>query len=434
MKVGEAMYYVVNGELYHHGIKGMRWGVMHGPPYPLSIGKHNSVVSGLKDGGTASKKQSSSGDNTSIFKKHFRVTPIKNDDQRNKKTKNNGKSIGLLGNHRERLVNKYREEGYSRNAAEIAAKNRLRTELVVGALSAVAIGVVAKKAYTAYGREYCDKIFKSGLEIQNIGDDADITFNDKPFYAAVNKHDKKLYKNLYAKEKQDNDLTGILFGGMRFRHPTIYENKVKLNTDVRRASNKKAREIFYKRMNSDEKFKNNVLDVLSKTNYADSSIDKYKNGGVQSKKLYDRFNQALATPEMQTSGAANDFYSDLKKNGYNAIIDINDTKYSGYKHFAKEPTIFFGEGKWNKISNEPISDSDIKFNDKKERTALMAKEFAKSYGASLAAFYGIGTLAEYRVVNNYLEKHKNTKLTGKQIVNEVNKQQRKEKNKKKEAK
>lgn len=22
-------------ELYHHGIKGQRWGVRHGPPYPL---------------------------------------------------------------------------------------------------------------------------------------------------------------------------------------------------------------------------------------------------------------------------------------------------------------------------------------------------------------------------------------------------------------
>ena len=27
MKVGDAMYYVVNCELYHHGIKGMKWGV-----------------------------------------------------------------------------------------------------------------------------------------------------------------------------------------------------------------------------------------------------------------------------------------------------------------------------------------------------------------------------------------------------------------------
>lgn len=30
--------------LEHHGIKGQKWGVMHGPPYPLSTTKHNSVI------------------------------------------------------------------------------------------------------------------------------------------------------------------------------------------------------------------------------------------------------------------------------------------------------------------------------------------------------------------------------------------------------
>ena len=31
-------------ELYHHGIKGQRWGVRNGPPYPLSSKVHASVV------------------------------------------------------------------------------------------------------------------------------------------------------------------------------------------------------------------------------------------------------------------------------------------------------------------------------------------------------------------------------------------------------
>lgn len=28
----------MNYELYHHGIKGMKWGVKNGPPYPLVTG------------------------------------------------------------------------------------------------------------------------------------------------------------------------------------------------------------------------------------------------------------------------------------------------------------------------------------------------------------------------------------------------------------
>lgn len=33
-------------ELYHHGIRGMKWGERHGPPYPLSQKTHNAVVKG----------------------------------------------------------------------------------------------------------------------------------------------------------------------------------------------------------------------------------------------------------------------------------------------------------------------------------------------------------------------------------------------------
>lgn len=37
------MYYYPD-ELYHHGIKGQRWGVRNGPPYPLNPQTHASVV------------------------------------------------------------------------------------------------------------------------------------------------------------------------------------------------------------------------------------------------------------------------------------------------------------------------------------------------------------------------------------------------------
>lgn len=34
---------ILNGEeLYHHGVKGMKWGVKNGPPYPLGVGDHNA--------------------------------------------------------------------------------------------------------------------------------------------------------------------------------------------------------------------------------------------------------------------------------------------------------------------------------------------------------------------------------------------------------
>ena len=39
---------LMNNELYHHGIDGQRWGVQHGPPYPLSRSEHRAVVRSQK--------------------------------------------------------------------------------------------------------------------------------------------------------------------------------------------------------------------------------------------------------------------------------------------------------------------------------------------------------------------------------------------------
>jgi hypothetical protein len=52
-------------DISHHGIKGQRWGVMHGPPYPLSTTKHNSVVKKSKK----ERPSGSSEDKTSESKK-----------------------------------------------------------------------------------------------------------------------------------------------------------------------------------------------------------------------------------------------------------------------------------------------------------------------------------------------------------------------------
>lgn len=48
------MYY--SDELYHHGIKGQRWGRRNGPPYPLSPQTHASVVRSTSTGSKSSKK------------------------------------------------------------------------------------------------------------------------------------------------------------------------------------------------------------------------------------------------------------------------------------------------------------------------------------------------------------------------------------------
>lgn len=44
------MYYTIGGEMYHHQRLGAKWGVMHGPPYPLERGEFSKPGKKLKKG------------------------------------------------------------------------------------------------------------------------------------------------------------------------------------------------------------------------------------------------------------------------------------------------------------------------------------------------------------------------------------------------
>lgn len=104
--------YAYESELYHHGIKGMKWGVR--------------------------RYQNDDGTLTGAGKKRYA------DD--NGEGKQN-----LIQRHKSKLVQKYIEKGYSQHAAEVAAKSRMKTELIVGSVATVAVAVIAKKAATRIG-------------------------------------------------------------------------------------------------------------------------------------------------------------------------------------------------------------------------------------------------------------------------------------------
>lgn len=358
--------YNYSDELYHHGIKGQKWEVR--------------------------RFQNKDGSLTNAGRSRY-------DESKNT----------ILQKHRNNLINKYMGRGYSREAAETAAKQRMRTELVVGAIGTVAVVTLGSKAVTKIGQEYCDKTLKSGKIIQNIGPRSDTSFKDTPFFAAINQHDKTAYGMLYPQEKKRMvEAAGDKYNG-------IFKNQIKMNTDIKRASNRNARRIFYDKMNSDPEFNKKVLDTMWSTNYY-KGVREYKKTGKLSKRLYDSFNQSLATPEMQKTGLHNQFYSDLKKKGYNAIVDINDTKYSGYKKIVKSPTIFFGNDKWDKISSQKISEIDIDKNADKYITGYLNKEIAKYIGSRGGAIVGIKTISDSVKVKKYLDEHPNSKLSRKEIL------------------
>lgn len=373
------VYHFNSLELYHFGIKGMKWGVR--------------------------RFQNKDGSLTPKGKKRY------NDGEPNSSTP---KKQNLIQRHKSSLIQKYLAKGYSQNAAEVAAKQRMKTEAILGAVATVAIAVAAKKVATRIGQDYCDKVIKSGKVIQNIGGNSKADFKDSPFFAAVNRHDKKAYGMLYPGEKRN-----MINNSWLSEYEGIYNNQIKLNKDVKRASVNNARKIFYDKMGADPSFKKQVIDAIKQTNYGADADNLLR---TDPKRFYDRFNQALATPQFQSKGIHKQFYSALEKQGYNAILDINDTRYSGYKNISKSPTIFFGKEAWEKIGSTKLSEAAIDNNVKKYTIGLLTKNAGKGlagYGAGIAAMKSI---SNRKAIEKYLEEHPNTKLSSKEILTLVKKE------------
>ena len=381
--------FISQNELYHHGIKGMKWGVR--------------------------RFQNEDGSLTTAGKKRYEDESTGSD---KKTSSNNGSKTprkGLIARRKDSLTQKYIAKGYSQTAAKNMAEQRMRTEAVLAVVGTVAVTAVAIKVARRIGQDYVDQTFKSGKVIQNIGANPNANFKDTPFFAAVNKSDKKAYGMMYPNEKRGMAKNFAAQRGLKYEG--IYKNEIKLNSDVKRASVANARKIFYEKMDNDPQFKKEVLDTLKKTHYSDSkAVNEYLRNGKHARKLYDRFNQALATPQFQAAGIHKQYYDEMKKHGYNAILDINDTRYSGYKKISKNPTIFFGNDKWEKISSKKLSDVEIDSNDVKYVYGLLAKRLAKKIAIGAGGIAGINAITDQVVVERYLKEHPKSKLSRQEIL------------------
>lgn len=288
---------MINLELYHYGVKDMKWGVRR---YQYADGSYTP----------AGKKRYQISNSKSNAKKTRLIMQMKVSEFTNKaKTHITGKQY----------VDTYLKKGTSFSRIQ-TSKNFENFAF-----------------YAIYKKADSDKYM--GLFGKNLKSRAD--------YAA-----KQAEKNAHSTGKQE-DVTATKEARDYADNLKVYQLKINAVKKLKVPSDENAGHIvsnllkeseFKKNVeasieDSKEKMKRPTQQLLIKQ--AQSALNKEPSKMSSSDKVtvYKALNLSLTNHNEQEVAAQNRFYSELKKKGYNALLDYNDKEYSSYH--AKRPMIVF---------------------------------------------------------------------------------------------
>lgn len=432
-------------ELYHHGIKGQRWGVRRyqkkdGSLTPAGkkryydtpeLNKQKSEMQSAKSANRSSKfayiKANNIYENVPtqankqamkdaekryvLDRAAYRRSKLKYETNKEvARIQDKGIEFEKKSKHRLKLEEQFKKAGMTDEQAQAAANNRIRTEKILAASAALTVAACAVYVGNKYRKERIDGIIKAGESLQRIEmQDTGGKLHDT-FYVAQGKHDMRRYENLLGATRRSQ--TGH-----------AYMMKLEAQSDIKVASRDKARKVFGELYKTDPEFKKAVAPFV-KQHYRGTNkiadLDDISDRNI--KKMYDNFNTGIVEKSMRDSGADQKFYAKLKSAGYGAIHDINDMKYSGYN--AKKPLIVFDNSK-NNIMVKSMNEmkGNLQDNYAAERKRVYRETATKYYVERLGPLSAAGltaatvkTYASNPAVQNYRNQHPNTSMTDRQIA------------------
>lgn len=350
----------INNELYHHGIKGQQWGDRNGPPYPLSAESHSPKENkagwsnSLADGRAAIKKQV---DKSSMA-----------------------------------AARSFAQTFYDRK--------------------------IQSSSYSGIGKKHVDTFLESNTAFYRI-QSAD-NFENFAFYATYKRHDINEYAGLFGKnlmsranaaarqaEKQakksgsEEDVENAKKLRETADNMKVYQLKITNTERLKIPSDDNAGRIVGDLLNDKDFFDNlkySIEDSKAKMKRpsqqqlfkeALKSMNKniFSMTNADKNTIYKALNLSLTNHDEREVAMQSKFYGALKKEGYSALLDLNDKTYSSYH--AKSPVIVFDTEKVALQSVTKMNPQVIDRLYKKHNKERILKDIPEQIVGNLAKYGGL---------------------------------------------
>lgn len=299
--------------IYHHGIKGQRWGIR--------------------------RYQNEDGSLTPLGRKHYGY-----------------------------LIKQYKKAGMSDKEIEeaIAKRNKIMKGAVIGA-GVAAAGIGAYYLRKHLGGKYLDKTIKAGSKIKTVASDAN-RLKNQHFYSSKGILDESKYVGELG-EKKD------LFGDYLGEYKKLVTHQAKENVKV--ASEKSQLNAFKKLMQNDKDFSNDFKKyyVMNKGQLAwlenkgairgNDLAWKLKEGEINTNQLSKNdwrdlnnfFNLAQVGRADEFKRSQRKYFNELKKQGYGGMVDLNDSLNNSFH--TKSAAIIFDNDKFMQTSVKDLNVEEV---------------------------------------------------------------------------
>lgn len=257
------------------------------------------------------------------------------------------------------------------------------------------------------GRQYVDSYLKNGTKLARI--QTSDNFERFAFYATYKKKDMDKYMGLFGKnlrtraesdaktaEKVSNATGNIddIAKAQELRNRAnglkVYQLKLESTKKLKVPSDENAAHITANLL-KEKDFKDNLIASIQDSKekmrrpqqqilfkQAENALKKDPGRMTSSEKIaiYKALNLSLVNHNPQEIAAQNRFYGELKKKGYNALLDYNDKDYSSYH--AKRPMIVFDVDSVKVSSVTEVNPKVVEKLYRKYNTERIAKESVAS--------------------------------------------------------